>query len=208
MGLALARRFGRSGAYRVVLVARRADPLARLVYRLGRERIAVEPFLADAGDPHMLTGVLDEIAATIGAPSVLIYNAPGIADGDLYDGSADEVIDTFEVSVIGALTALRYVVPMMRAAGQGTVVITFRRPASQPSSRHTAQSLSGAALRTMIDLFIADERTSPVRVIMADVAAGEAAGDWEDVRARAARAEVYWALVHDAAGTSGAVTIP
>jgi NAD(P)-dependent dehydrogenase (short-subunit alcohol dehydrogenase family) len=51
-GLAIARRFGQAGAYRLALVARSPAPLGQLVERLSKEGIIAETFSADAGDPQ------------------------------------------------------------------------------------------------------------------------------------------------------------
>ncbi len=169
-----------------------------------------EHFPADAGDPQALRGALEEIMATVGLPSVLIYNAfrsVSPTGGDVYTGKATEIIDAFEVSVVGPLTAIRTVVPAMTANGGGTVLVATYRPERLPSSRYTAESLARSALKTMIDVVIRDARTSPARIILADLPPKCPAGAWNEERAQSWLARKYWSLAHAKARGSGRATL-
>lgn len=166
---------------------------------MSKEGIIAEDFPADAGDPQALKGALEEIMATVGRPSVLIYNAfspVNAGHGDLYTGKATEVVDAFEECVVGPLTAIRTVVPVMREHGGGTVLVATYQPARLPNSRYTAASLARPALRTLINVVIRDSRTSPARVILADLPAKAPAGGWNDERTHSWLARTYWSLAH------------
>jgi NAD(P)-dependent dehydrogenase (short-subunit alcohol dehydrogenase family) len=177
------------------------------VRRLSSNGIHAEGFPADAGDPLCLKGALEEIEATLGSPSVLIYNAVSLCDDDLYACNANDVIDAFEVSVLGALTAIRTVVPSMRAVGGGTIIITSRLPTTLPSSQYTAQSLSRPALGTLLNLFGDDSRTLPARVILANLPAKVSIGAWHEPRTHMWLAQEYWSLVHTKSNGSREVTL-
>jgi NAD(P)-dependent dehydrogenase (short-subunit alcohol dehydrogenase family) len=177
---------------------------------LSKEGVIAEDFPADAGDPQALRGALEEIIATVGCPSVLIYNAfspVSVGSSDLYAGKATEVIDAFEESVVGPLIAIRTVVPVMRENGGGTVLVATYRPARLPNPRYTAESLARPALRTLINVVIRDSRTSPARVILADLPPRVPAGTWDEARTHSWLAAKYWSLAHAKSEGSRIVTI-
>ena len=169
--------------------------LDELIQRLRQDSIDAEPYLADAGDSQALRGALEEICATMGTPSVLIYNAARAVSHldpeDVLTGRVSMLTDDYEVSVAGVLTCVRVLAPQMGEVGGGTIIVSSRPPAELPSSRFLSHSLTIAALDLLVDLARADPRTLPNRVmhvrLLTDVAP----------RRRAPSvARLYWSLAH------------
>lgn len=140
LGAALARRF-MAGGYAVTGLAR--DP-ARAAAIPG-----VAPQAADAADPAGLTAAI----TADGPVDVLIYNAyraTMMQDGpSSLDVSA--LIEDFRVNVAGALAAVQAVLPGMRAAGRGSILLTGGGLALDPTGWLPAASLAvgKAGLRTL-----------------------------------------------------------
>jgi NAD(P)-dependent dehydrogenase (short-subunit alcohol dehydrogenase family) len=140
IGAAVARRFAAEG-FAVVGLAR--DPARHAVLADAGVTLAA----ADAGDAGALA------AALAGGADVLVYNAysasiamPGpsaLAPGDL---AAD-----FAVNVTGALAAVQAVLPGMRAAGRGSLLLTGGGLALNPTNWLPAASLAigKAGLRSL-----------------------------------------------------------
>lgn len=166
-----------------------------LVRRLRQGGIDAEPYLADAGDFQALRGALEEICATMGTPSVLIYNAARavshLDSEDVLTGRVSRLTDDYEVLVGGVLTCVRVLAPQMQEVGGGTIIVSSRPPAELPSSRFIAHSLTIAALDLLVDLARADPRTLPNRVmhvrLLTDVAPRKHAPTV---------ARLYWSLAH------------
>ena len=104
---------------------------------------------ADAADTTALTR-----AVTASGPvSVLIYNAYRATMGDAGPASIDpgELIADFRVNVAGALAAAQAVLPAMRAARAGTILLTGGGLALDPTGWLPAASLAigKAGLRSL-----------------------------------------------------------
>jgi NAD(P)-dependent dehydrogenase (short-subunit alcohol dehydrogenase family) len=140
IGAAVARRFA-AGGYAVLGVAR--DPSRHAALAGPGVTLAA----ADAADPAALA------AALSGGAEVLVYNAyrasiatpgPSALDPALLAGD-------LAVNVTGALAAVQAVLPGMRAAGRGTILLTGGGLALDPTKWLPAASLAvgKAALRSL-----------------------------------------------------------
>jgi NAD(P)-dependent dehydrogenase (short-subunit alcohol dehydrogenase family) len=145
LGVAIARRFTREG-YAVLGLAR------------DTAKIAAEPGLtlwrADASDTGGLAAALHEGAgAARGQIDVLIYNAyrATMAASGPSSLDPDSVVEDFRVNVAGALAAVQAVLPDMRKAGRGTILLTGGGLALDPTGWRAAASLAigKAGLRTL-----------------------------------------------------------
>jgi NAD(P)-dependent dehydrogenase (short-subunit alcohol dehydrogenase family) len=118
IGAALARRAAADGA-RVVLVARRADVLARVAAECGPQALAVT---ADVTRRDDVQRALDEAIARFGHVDVWVNNAGrGITKpvSELTDADFDEMM---LVNVKSVLYAMQAVLPHFRARGTGQIV--------------------------------------------------------------------------------------
>ena len=140
LGAAIGRRFA-SGGFAVTGLAR--DP-GRIAAAPG---VALEQ--ADASDPASLARVL-----TAGGPvEVLIYNAYRATMGQAGPSSLDPaaLVEDFRVNVAGALAAAQAVLPGMRAAKRGSILLTGGGLALDPTGWLPAASLAvgKAGLRSL-----------------------------------------------------------
>ena len=148
VGLAIARRFV-SGEFDVALIARRADALKTLATGLGGGGVKVQPFPADASDPASLRGALAAIAAQMGPPEVLVYNAAGVTPGAPSGFDLEQMVRDFRVSVVGALAAAQAVIPAMRAAKRGTILFTGGGFAFEPLPMMASLGVGKAGIRNL-----------------------------------------------------------
>lgn len=148
VSLAVARRFGREG-FSIAMLARRADALADHVRSLGEEGVTARPYAADAADPASLAAALARAAADTGPIGVLVYNAAVMQTSPLLQMSAEELVSSFRVNVAGALSAAQAVIPAMRTAGSGTILLTGGGFAMEPIPARAALGIGKAGIRNL-----------------------------------------------------------
>ncbi|WP_203070295.1 SDR family oxidoreductase [Falsiroseomonas ponticola] len=195
LGAAIARRFA-AGGYQVLGLAR--DPARHAALAAPGVTLSA----ADAGVPESLARAL------AGGADVLVYNAyratiamPGPSALDPADLARD-----FAVNVTGALAALRAVLPGMRAAGRGTILLTGGGLALNPLNWLPAASLAvgKAGLRSLaltLHAELAPEGIHAATVTVDGPVAPGTAFDPDRV------AEAFWALHGDPPGAFRAETI-
>jgi len=118
-GSALARRFA-AGGYRVAMLARNRDRLARLEAELPGSKA----FPCDVSDPAQVEAAAAAIEAELGPPSVLIHNAVGGAFGSFLDIDPAVLNRNFQVNAMGLLYLARRFAPAMQAKGEGAIIVT------------------------------------------------------------------------------------
>jgi NAD(P)-dependent dehydrogenase (short-subunit alcohol dehydrogenase family) len=121
---AVAERFGSAG-YSVALVARNAERLEAGVAALAEKGITAGAFPADASHPAQLRAALGDVRARLGPIAVLHWNAyGGGGTGDLLGANESDVRGLFDISVAGLLAAVQEILPDLKAAGDGAVLVT------------------------------------------------------------------------------------
>jgi NADP-dependent 3-hydroxy acid dehydrogenase YdfG len=127
IGLAVARRFGKEG-FEVCLVSRNQDRLAALAAQLGDIRVTTHA--ADLADERSLEAAL----ADIGPVEVLVYNGAGAVRAltSVLEVTRQSAQDAFDSAVLGAVTAVRAVLPPMLERGSGTLLFTSGVSAVHP----------------------------------------------------------------------------
>lgn len=146
--MSLARKFGSAGC-NLALVARRARVLAENVVELKNDDIVSQAFPADVTDQESLNLAFSAISKSMGAPSILLYNAANVTRLP----PSELAIDTFKrdlaTNVAGALAAVQCVAPDMRAAGSGTILFSSAGVGLEPDANWASYSASKAALRNL-----------------------------------------------------------
>lgn len=118
-GRALAARFAAAG-YRVVLMARRHEPLRTLAAQIdGGHAVA-----ADAADPAAVSEAFDRVRDQFGPVRTLLYNAGASVFGDLDAISAADFARAWETNALGLLHCAKAVVPDMRGRAAGEIVVS------------------------------------------------------------------------------------
>lgn len=190
LGLAVARRFAREGAV-IGLIARSTDRLAELVETLRSEGATVGGATSDAADPAALRAAFAALRELVGDPTVLVFNASEYVVGAPAEVSYDAFMHGVYVGVGAALVSVQEVVPAMRAAGGGTVLLTGSVAAEKPSVSAATVGVAKAALRNLglsLHAELAPDGIQAVTVTIRGVLQGAKALDVDEI------ADCYWAL--------------
>ncbi|WP_062386450.1 SDR family NAD(P)-dependent oxidoreductase [Demequina iriomotensis] len=124
LGAAVARRFGREG-YAVALIARDQGRLDALATELEGEGLTARGYAADVRDGTALEDALARAAAELGPIATLQYS-PLPARAYLHpvlELDPALALDALRFSALGLIHAARAVLPAMREAGDGSIVL-------------------------------------------------------------------------------------
>jgi NAD(P)-dependent dehydrogenase (short-subunit alcohol dehydrogenase family) len=119
---AVARRFGREGLA-VALVARNASRVSAAATALGGAGITAQAFPCDLGKPDAVRELIRNVRASLGAISIVHWNAYGHGAGDLMTSSTDELRASLDVSTHGLVAAVQEALPDLKASS-GAVLVT------------------------------------------------------------------------------------
>lgn len=119
IGLAIAQRLAGAG-FRLILAARRREPLQALAAELPTECLALP---LDVRDTASVTAAIAQLPAQWNAPDILVNNA-GLALGlsPAQEGSLADWQTMVETNILGLLALTRAVLPGMLARGRGHIV--------------------------------------------------------------------------------------
>lgn len=148
IGLAVARSFGHEG-FRLALIARRTDRLELLSGSLKKDGIETLLIAGDAGNESALRKAIEDIHRRLGPTEVLVYNAAAFRQAAPSRLTLAGLNDDFQVNVGGALVATQAVLPAMRAARRGTILLTGGGLALSPAAAVASLSLGKAAIRSL-----------------------------------------------------------
>jgi NADP-dependent 3-hydroxy acid dehydrogenase YdfG len=188
IGLAVARRFGREG-FAVALTSRDSGHLATLTESLGNEGIKAYAHPADLTDPVSLSAALDRI----GPVDVLVYNGGGTARSrtSALEVTRESAQDAFDGAVLGAVTAVRAVLPGMLERGSGTLLFTSGISAVHPIDFLGNIGIAVAGLRNYVLALAQAVQGRGVHVGHVPIAAAVAPGSPASPEAVA---ETHWRL--------------
>jgi NAD(P)-dependent dehydrogenase (short-subunit alcohol dehydrogenase family) len=145
IGRAMAGALGRAGA-RVVLIARRPEPLADTVRELVAHGVQVDAVEADLADRAALTAATDTIVSRYGEPDVLV-NAAAVNRRPPLDELTDE---DWDVTLAANLTAPfllgQRFGPAMAARGWGRIINVVSQQAFRAYGNSGAYGVSKAGL--------------------------------------------------------------
>ncbi len=124
LGIAVARRFGREG-YAVALISRDQSKLDGLARDLAAEGIAARGFAADVLEPAQLTAALEAAAAELGPITALQYSPLPFRSflRPVLETPPELAQEALQFSLFGLMHAVGAVLPAMRAAGDGSIVL-------------------------------------------------------------------------------------
>jgi NAD(P)-dependent dehydrogenase (short-subunit alcohol dehydrogenase family) len=117
VGAAVVRRFGREG-FRSTLISR-SGTLDQLAPELRSGGLGIEAIGRGYRGDYRET--LERIFSAPGAPGVVVYNAALPDPGEILDTTVERLQTAHDVDVIGAVVAAQVAVPVLRAAGGGTL---------------------------------------------------------------------------------------
>jgi NAD(P)-dependent dehydrogenase (short-subunit alcohol dehydrogenase family) len=188
IGTSVAHRFAREGLA-VAVLARSKDTVGAALERLDGAGAPALGLTADVTDAAALDAALDDAVARHGVPDALVYNAAHIQSDPFGALDARGLLDALAVNVVGAMTAIAHLGPVMARAGRGTILLTGGMPEPLPES--TSLSVSKAALRGLTALLAREYGPAGLHVATVTVAGAVAPLGPLDPDEIAA---VYWRL--------------
>ncbi len=148
-GMAFARKFSAEG-YATALCARDGQRMEEAAADLDGAR----GYACDVTDAASLGAAFHAIRDDLGPITTLIYNAGNANWGTIDDLAPEDMRPGYEVNAVGLFTAAQNVLPDMRAAGGGTIIVvgagaalrgrpgTVAFAAAKAAQRSVAQSLA------------------------------------------------------------------
>ena len=124
LGAAVARRFGREG-FSVALISRDQSKLDALAAELNDVDIDAHGYAADVRDPAALEFVLAQAAAELGPITVLQYSPLPARTylKPVLELTPELALEALQFSALGLIHAARAVLPAMREAGDGSIIL-------------------------------------------------------------------------------------
>jgi NAD(P)-dependent dehydrogenase (short-subunit alcohol dehydrogenase family) len=166
VGAGVVRRFGREG-FRSTLISRGDTDVASELRSGGLE---IDAIAADIEDLDGYRETLERIFDTSGAPGVVVYNAALPDPGQILDTTVERLRTAHDVDVIGAVVAAQVAVPVLRAAGGGTLLVTSGGFADNPVPALASLSIGKAALRSAQTLVAAGVREDGIHAATVTIA--------------------------------------
>lgn len=120
LGKALVARFAAAGM-RVAAVARNAEKLNEIIADLGP---GVAPYPADASDPQAVNRTFDAVAADLGSPHLVVFNAGTFRPGRVADIDPEDFEHAWRVGCFAGFAVAQTAARHMRPAGHGTIIFT------------------------------------------------------------------------------------
>ncbi|WML43424.1 SDR family NAD(P)-dependent oxidoreductase [Neobacillus sp. PS3-40] len=145
ISLSTARKFGREG-FKVALIARRLEALQQYEKELQSSGIEAKGFPGDASSEESLKSAIESVIKTDGKIDVLLYNAASGKPGKPTELNVNDLVYDFKISVAGALTSVKEVVPHME---NGTILLTGGGLALYPYAELASLSIGKAGIRNL-----------------------------------------------------------
>lgn len=161
IGLAVARLYRARGA-RVTLIARSIDLLEEARQSLGSEGTAAEA--ADVADRAALEAAVSRAVARFGPCTILVSSA-GIVEPGAFDGQPADLFDCqIAVNLTGTANAVRAVLPVLRQAGGGSIMLVSSGAALIGIHGYAGYCASKHALRGYAGALRSEAKADGIRV--------------------------------------------
>ena len=162
IGAEAGRVFAAAGA-NVVLVARSRDRIEALAAALGDNAIALA---CDVSDFAQVEQVVADCIDRFGALDVLVGNA-GVIDPIFHISNADVTAwsEAIDINLKGVFYGMRAALPIMRAAGGGTVLTVSSGAASNPVEAWSHYCASKAGAKMLTECLHLEEAHRGIRAI-------------------------------------------
>jgi NAD(P)-dependent dehydrogenase (short-subunit alcohol dehydrogenase family) len=147
-GAALARALAKEG-YVVGLLSRHADssqPVAEEIRASGGKALAVQ---ADVTDRRSVQAAVAQIRQSLGPVTALAHNASGYGRGDFLQMDPEQIRQSFEANVMGAVHLAQAVIPDMLKAGHGFISLTGATAALRGRAGFAPLAIGKSGLRML-----------------------------------------------------------
>jgi NAD(P)-dependent dehydrogenase (short-subunit alcohol dehydrogenase family) len=118
----------------------------------------------DPTDPAVARSLVDQVAAEVGRPEVLVNTIGTYHPGEALAATPEDLRLMFDVNAGTALWLTQAVAPYMRERGSGAVVHVAARPGLEPTAGMATYSVSKAALVHLIRVLDLELRPLGIRV--------------------------------------------
>lgn len=105
----------------------------------------------DVSDAASIARAFVEIRATLGEPEVVVYNAGSGVFKDVESITADDLESAFRVNTVGLFHVSREVIPAMKAAGKGTIIVIGATASRRGGKQTAAFAPAKAAQRSLCE---------------------------------------------------------
>ncbi|MDT2046811.1 SDR family NAD(P)-dependent oxidoreductase [Priestia flexa] len=145
ISLTAAKKFGEKG-FKIALISRSNQSLQEYVNELKNHGITAQGFPGDASSEESLKAAIKQVLTTFGNVDVLLYNAAAGQPGVPTTLSTNQLIEDFKVSVAGALTSVKEVLPLMES---GAIILTGGGLALEPYAGYASLAIGKAGIRNL-----------------------------------------------------------
>ena len=143
-GASLSRAFHAAG-YAVAMLSRKTDLSGKLATELGDAKA----YATDAANPEELTAALARVKKDLGDPEVLVYNAGSGSWKGFDETSVDDLERSFRINALGLMVSAQAVLPAMRAAKKGSIVVIGATASLRGKPKTTGFAAGKAAQRSL-----------------------------------------------------------
>jgi len=161
IGESCARKFAAEGA-KVVVAARSAEPLQRLVEDLGRDVALAVP--TDVSDLGACERLLEQAKSRFGSIDVLVNNAAYNCRGPVASLAVEQMLQMLDVNLRAPMVLTRLVLPTMQSQGSGTIVNVASLAGRFPLEDEASYSTTKFGLRVFSFALAEELRDSNVHV--------------------------------------------
>jgi len=158
-GAALTRRCA-AGGYRVAMLARNAERLAKLETDIA----GAKAYPCDVSDPRQIDAAAAAIERELGSPAVVIHNAVGGAFGSFLEIDPAVLNQNFQTNTMGLLHLARRFVPGMITRGAGALIATGNTSALRGRASFAGFAPTKAAQRILAEAIARDAGPKGVHV--------------------------------------------
>jgi NAD(P)-dependent dehydrogenase (short-subunit alcohol dehydrogenase family) len=145
-GAEIAKRFS-EGGYQVAMIARNAENLAGLAAKYEGARA----YPCDVADLDGLVDTVARVKAEMGAPAVVVHNAPRATRGSILEMDPTDLEKNFRVNTTALLHLARETLPDMVAAGEGAIMVTGNTSATRGKANWGFFASTKAAQRILAE---------------------------------------------------------
>ena len=164
LGEAIAAEFARRG-YAVAIAARRIERIEALAGRLRNEGAAVVlPLALDVTDFASIDAALERAAREFGRLDIVVANAGVGYSLPVGRGKFEQVRQTIDTNLTGAVATLEFALPRLRAQGGGQLVAITSVAGSRGMPFMGAYSAAKAGLHRYVQALRAEVRHEPIVV--------------------------------------------
>lgn len=123
---------------------------------LAAELPGARAYSCDVTDAEAIARTFGEIREQMGPVSTLLYNAGSGTWGTLEETTAEQMEGAWRINTLGLMLCAQQVVPGMKDAGAGTIIVTGATASLRGGARFTAFASAKAAQRSLTESMARD----------------------------------------------------